>query len=90
MTATTNPKNLRQYKIRFSLIAQHIQAFVSHSNMVREAKNISPNSKKIIWQCFTLLNIFIWIVLDSWNISILSLNSKQFHQNLYSDSFYIA
>ena len=45
MTATTNAENLRQYKIRFSLIAKQILAFASHPNMVREVKNLSPNFK---------------------------------------------
>ena len=47
MTATTNAKNLRLCKITFSLIADHILAFASHNNMVREVKNLSPNFKQI-------------------------------------------
>ena len=38
MIATTNAKNLRQYKIRFSLITEQILAFTLHPNMVREVK----------------------------------------------------
>ena len=62
MTATTNAENLRQNKIRPSLIAEQILAFASSSNMVREVKNLSPNFKQIARQCFTLLNILIYIV----------------------------
>ena len=40
MSATTNTENFRQYKIRFSLIAEQILAFASHLNMVRELKKI--------------------------------------------------
>ena len=45
MTATTNAENLRQYKIRFSLIAEKILVFPSHPSMVGEVKNLSPNFK---------------------------------------------
>ena len=38
MTATANAENLQQHKIRFSLIAEEILAFVSHPYMVREVK----------------------------------------------------
>ena len=72
MTAPTNAENLRQHKIRFSLISEQILAFASSPNMVREIKNLLLNFKQIAWQCFTLLNILIWIV-----GSILSINSKQ-------------
>ena len=72
MTAPTNAENLRQNKIRFSLISEQILAFASSPNMVREIKNLLLNFKQIAWQCFTLLNILIWIV-----GSILSINSKQ-------------
>ena len=84
MSATTNAENLRQYKIRFSLIVEQTLAFTSSPNMVREKKNLSPNFKQIAWRSFTLLNILVWIVR-----SILSLNSKQFHKKLYSDSLYM-
>ena len=33
MTATTHAENLRQDKIRFSLIAEQILAFASHPNI---------------------------------------------------------
>ena len=36
MTTTTNAENLRQYKIRFFLIAEQILVFASHLNIVRE------------------------------------------------------
>ena len=62
ITATTNAENLRQYKIRFSLIAEQTLSFATSPNMVREAKHLSRNFKQIAWQCFTLLNILIWIV----------------------------
>ena len=44
MKATTNAENLRQYKIRFSLIAEQILAFASKHNMARKVKNLLPNS----------------------------------------------
>ena len=47
MKATKNAENLRQYKIRFSLIAEQILAFASKHNMVREVKNQFPNFKQI-------------------------------------------
>ena len=47
MTPTTNVKNLRQYKIRFSLNVEHILAFASSRNMVSEVKRLSPNFKQI-------------------------------------------
>ena len=75
MTATTNAENLRQYQIRFSLIAEQILAFASHRNIVREVKiylQISSNLRRYL----RLLKIFIWIVR-----SILLLNSKQFTKN---------
>ena len=49
--------------------------FTSCPNMVRAVKNLSPNFKQIAQQCFTLLNILIWLVR-----STLSIKSKQFHQ----------
>ena len=45
MTMTTNAENLRQYKIRFSLIPEQMLAFSSQANVVREVKNLSPNFK---------------------------------------------
>ena len=33
---STNAENLRQYKIRFTLILEQILAFVSRPNMIRE------------------------------------------------------
>ena len=47
MTATANAENLRQYKIRFSLITEQILAFASNPNMVREVKNMPPSFKQI-------------------------------------------
>ena len=84
MTATPNAENLRENKIRFSLILEKILAFTSSSSMVLDVKNLSPNFKQTVWRCFTLLDILIWIIR-----SILSLNSKQNQQKLCSDSFYI-
>ena len=77
MSATTNVENLQQYKIRFSLITEQALAFSLKRNMVSEVKNLSPNFKQVVQQSFLLLNILIWIIR-----SILSLNSKQFHQKL--------
>ena len=48
MKATTNAENLRQYKIRFSLIAEQILAFASKHNMARKVKNLLPNFKQIL------------------------------------------
>ena len=45
MTAATNVKNLRQYKIRVSLIVEQILAFASSPKVVREVKNLFPNFK---------------------------------------------
>ena len=55
-------RNLRQQKIRFSLIAEQILAFAWHPKIVREIETLPPNFKQIAWQSFTLLNMFIWIV----------------------------
>ena len=41
MTPTANVKNLPQGKIRFSMIADHILTFLSHNNMITEAKSVS-------------------------------------------------
>ena len=41
MTATSNAKNLRQRKIRFSLIVEQILAFALHPNLAREIKIIA-------------------------------------------------
>ena len=47
MTTTTNTENLRQYKIRFSLITEQILVNASHLNIVKEVKNLSPSFKQI-------------------------------------------
>ena len=39
MTATINAENLRQYEIRFFLIAEHILAFALHPNIVSEVNS---------------------------------------------------
>ena len=83
MIAKIIPENLRQYKIRFTLIRKQVLAFASHPNMVSEVKNLLPDFKQTARRCFTLLNYFIWIVRF-----ILSLNSKQFHQKLYLNGLY--
>ena len=54
MTKTTNANNLRQYKSRFSLIAEQVLAFTMSTILVREIKNLSPNLT-----CFTLQMILI-------------------------------
>ena len=79
MTAITNAENLRHYQSGFYLIAEQTLAFTWSPNMVGKEK-MSPNLKQIVL-CFTLSNIVIWIV-----GSILLLNSKHFHQKLYSNS----
>ena len=84
MTATTNAKKSRQNKMCFSLIVEKVLAFASRPNMVREVKNLSPNLKRILWLCFTLLNVLICKLR-----SFLSLDCKQFHQKVYSNSLYI-
>ena len=53
MTAITNDENLRQYKIRFSLIVEQKLAFASYPNALREVKNLSPNFKQIRRRCFS-------------------------------------
>ena len=63
---------------RFSLIIELILAFTWSPNMVGEVKYLSPDFKQVPWHRFKPLNIVIRIV---W--SILSLNSKQFHQILF-------
>ena len=70
--------------LNFLLIVEQILTFASSPSMVWEVKILSTNFKQITYRYFTLLNILIWVVR-----SILSLNSKQFHQKLYSDSLYI-
>ena len=47
MTAAADAENLRQYKVKFSLIAEQILAFASHPNKVSEVKQLSPNFKQI-------------------------------------------
>ena len=47
MTTTTNAENLRQYKIRFSLIVEQILALTSSINLVKEFKNLSSNLKQV-------------------------------------------
>ena len=46
MKATANAKNLRQYKSRFSLILEQIQAFPSSTNLAIEVKNLLPDFKQ--------------------------------------------
>ena len=77
------PNTYDNVKLDFLFIADHILAFPSHNNMVSEVKNLYLNFKQIAWRCIASLDIFIWIVK-----SILSLNSKQFHQKLYSNRLY--
>ena len=47
MKATRNAKNLRQYKSKFSLVVEEILTFALSTNLVREAKNFSPDFKRI-------------------------------------------
>ena len=53
-----NAENLRQYKSRFSLIAELILAFDSIPNMVREVKKLPPNFKRIPLRIFYLSKYF--------------------------------
>ena len=78
----TNDENLRQYKSTFSLTLEQTVDFALSTNLVRNVKNMSPNSKQIAWWCFMLLNVIIEI-----GKSISLLNFKQFHQTLYLNSF---
>ena len=41
------PKNLLQYKGKFSLIVEQILVFASSPNTVSEVKNLSPDFKQI-------------------------------------------
>ena len=50
MTATTNVRNLGQYKITFYLIVEQILAFGSSPNRVGEVKSLSPNFKQDAWK----------------------------------------
>ena len=84
MIVITNTENLRQCKVRFSLIVEQILAFAASTNLIREVKNNSPNFKQITWRCFELLNVLIGI-----ERTILSLNFKQFRQTLHSDSLVV-
>ena len=68
--------------ISISLIVEQILAFASSPKIFGEVKNPSLNFRQIAWRCFTLTSILIWLVKY-----ILQLNSKQFHQKLYSNSF---
>ena len=47
MTMTANTENVKQYKRRFSLIAEEILDFAFITKLVREAKNMPPNFKRI-------------------------------------------
>ena len=78
------PKTYNNMKLDFFFIAEQILAFASNPNMIREVNNLSPNFKEIVWKCFTLKTILIWIVR-----SYLSINSKHFHQKLYSNNLYV-
>ena len=69
MRATANARNLRKYKIRFSLIAEQILDFTSSPNMVREVKNLQAKS----------VTMFYVIKYSHLGRSILLKNSKQFH-----------
>ena len=48
MIAKIIPENLRQYKIRFTLIRKQVLAFASHPNMVSEVKNLLPDFKQTV------------------------------------------
>ena len=82
MTATANARNVRQYKIRFSLIIKLTIPFDLSPRKVREVRNLPLNFKQIRSRRFTLLNIQI-------ARPISSLNSKQLQQSLYPNSLYI-
>ena len=47
MTMTANTENVKQYKSRFSLIAEEILDFAFITKLVREVKNMPPNFKRI-------------------------------------------
>ena len=54
MVVLINAENLRQDKIRFSLIVELLLTFKSSPNMVREVKNMSPSFTKIASRSFTV------------------------------------
>ena len=54
MTAISNVEKLCQYRGLFSLIEQHLLAFASIPDIVKEAKNMFPNFKQIMKRCFKL------------------------------------
>ena len=47
MTATKNAENLRQYKIKFSVIVEQIPAFALSLDIVREVKFCSEILNKL-------------------------------------------
>ena len=81
MAGKTNTENVQQNTSRFSMVAEHILTFAWSTNLVREGKIKSPNFKQIEWRCFQLPTVLLRI-----DKSVLSLNFKQFHQTLLSDS----
>ena len=62
MTASTNAENLRQYKIRFSLISEQLLAFASSPNMVREVKK---SVTKFETYCMTMFYVIEYSHLDN-------------------------
>ena len=85
MAATTNTENLKQQKNIFSLVEEQILAFAWSTNMVKNVKICLQISNKL---CDDVLHYWIYILI--WIVwSILLINSKQFPQNLYSNSLYI-
>ena len=66
----------------YHYIKRGLSAFASSTNLVRKIKNILGNFKRVAWQCFALLKIFVLIL----NRSILSLNFNQFHETSLSNS----
>ena len=53
MAAIPNVKNLRQYKSRFSVIAEEILPFMLSTDLVGEVKSEFPNLKQIACRYFT-------------------------------------
>ena len=61
MTTLTNAEILQQYKSRLPLIVEQIQPFTLSTNFVREVKNLSLTSQRIVKRSFTLQKILIRI-----------------------------
>ena len=79
MTAKASTENFRQHKSTFYLILEQILAFNSSRIIVREVKNLSPNSEQYASCCFMLL-IFSFGLLDPLYRKTLNSSTKNYTQ----------